>query len=192
MTENTQKREDNSHFLVTAEELNSKARDIRMLLLDVDGVLTDGKLYFNNDAVESKTFNTLDGHGIKMLQASGVRVGIITGRTSKLVEKRASDLGITLLVQGREDKYTALQEILSSETVDLEHIAFMGDDYPDLTVMTRVGLSLTVPNAHAEVIKRSHWQSQNAGGHGAVREACDLIMKAQNTYSVALEKYINA
>ena len=190
MSQTSTNREDNSHFLVSPEELKEKAKDIRLLLLDVDGVLTDGKLYFNNDAIESKTFNTLDGHGIKMLQASGVKVGIITGRTSRLVEKRASDLGVKLLVQGREDKYTALQEILEHESVDLTHIAFMGDDYPDLTVMTKVGLSLTVPNAHHEVIKRSHWQSQNTGGNGAVREACDMLMKAQNTYNAALDKYI--
>lgn len=191
MTENTNAREDNSHFLVSQDELKNKAANIRMLLLDVDGILTDGKLYFNNEAIESKTFNTLDGHGIKMLQASGVKVGIITGRTSKLVEKRASDLGIEILVQGREDKYTALQEILENEPIELEQIAFMGDDYPDLTVMTRAGLSLTVPNAHMEVIKRSHWQSQSTGGNGAVREACDLIMKAQDTYNTALDKYIS-
>lgn len=180
-----------SHYIVTQQELFQKAKTINILLLDVDGVLTDGKLYFDNDGNEQKTFNTLDGHGIKQLQNSGVKVGIITGRESKLVAKRAADLGIEILIQGREDKFTALKEILQKHPEELENIAFMGDDYPDLTVMTKVGLSLTVKNAHPEVAKRAHWQSTRNGGKGAVREACDMIMKAQDTYQAALDKYIN-
>lgn len=180
-----------SSYNINHTDLLHKAKQITLLLLDVDGVLTDGKLYFDNDGKESKSFNTLDGHGIKMLQKSGVKVGIITGRTSKLVQKRAQDLGIQILVQGREDKFQALQEILEQEPVALENIAFMGDDYPDLTVMTRVGLSLSVANAHAEVAKRSHWQSEKCGGAGAVRDACDMIMLAQDTYRQALALYID-
>lgn len=171
--------------------LSTKAKTIKLLLLDVDGVLTDGKLYFSNEGHEMKAFNTLDGHGIKMLRKSGVEVGIITGRTSKLVEKRAGDLGIHLLIQGREDKYKALMDMLEAFPCPLENIAFMGDDYPDLAVMTKVGLSLCVKNAHAEVAGRSDWQSRNNGGEGAVREACDMLMKAQGTFDLALEKYID-
>lgn len=171
-------------------DLHAKARHIKLLLLDVDGVLTDGRLYFNNQGDEFKAFSTLDGHGIKMLQKSGIKVGIITGRTSNLVAKRANDLGIKILIQGREDKWDALKEILIEHPLALEEIAFMGDDWPDLTVMSRVGLALTPANAHFSVAERSHWQSQARGGEGAVREACDMLMTAQNTFDQILEPYL--
>lgn len=171
-------------------KLQQKAAKIRLLLLDVDGVLTDGKLYFNSEGNESKAFHTLDGHGIKQLRRSGVEVGIITGRSSRIVAKRAADLGVEKLLQGREDKFIAMQELLQAFPCELNEIAFMGDDYPDLTVMTRIGLALTAPDAHPEVVSRAHWQSSRAGGCGAVREACDLIMKAQNSYYGALAGYI--
>ena len=173
-------------------EFTEKLKNIRLLLLDVDGVLTDGKLYFSEDGQEAKSFNTLDGHGIKMLKKSGVEVGIITGRTSQLVARRAKDLGINLLIQGREDKFVALQEILTEFPCELQQIAFMGDDYPDLAVMTQVGLAFTVPNAVMPVLQRAHWQSQRQGGEGAVREACDIIMQAQNTFETALAPYLKA
>ncbi|HOY23227.1 MAG TPA: HAD-IIIA family hydrolase, partial [Cellvibrio sp.] len=173
--------------LLAAHELQARASRIKLLLLDVDGVLTDGRLYFSNQGDEFKTFSTLDGHGIKMLQKSGVKVGIITGRTSNLVAKRASDIGIQILIQGREDKWDALQEILLEHPVALDEIAFMGDDWPDLTVMCRVGLALTPANGHSSVVERSHWQSQARGGEGAVRDACDMLMKAQNTFDAILK-----
>lgn len=171
-------------------ELHERAARIKLLLLDVDGVLTDGRLYFGNQGEEFKSFSTLDGQGIKALQKTGVKVGIITGRTSNLVARRASDLGITILVQGREDKWEALQDILQEHPVALEQIAFMGDDWPDLAVMTRAGLALTVANAHSSVVERAHWQSRECGGEGAVRAACDLIMKAQGTFDTALAPYL--
>lgn len=166
-----------------------KAKGIRLLLLDVDGVLTDGKLYFNDQGQEMKAFNTLDGHGIKMLRKSGVEVGIITGRESALVARRAADLGIKLIRQGREDKFDALQEILKEYPCELNAIAYMGDDYPDLLVMTKVGLALTVGNAVEAVARHAHWQSERKGGEGAVREACDFIMHSQGTFEEALSKY---
>jgi 3-deoxy-D-manno-octulosonate 8-phosphate phosphatase (KDO 8-P phosphatase) len=175
---------------LTATDIAQRASRIKLLLLDVDGVLTDGRLYFNNQGDELKAFNTLDGHGIKMLQKSGVKVGVITGRTSLLVAKRAENLGISILVQGREDKWEALQEILQSHPLELEEIAFMGDDWPDLSVMTRVGLALTPANGQSSVLEHAHWQSQRCGGEGAVRDACDLIMKAQNTYNTLLSTYL--
>jgi len=178
--------------VLSDKQLQQKAQAIKLLVLDVDGVLTDGKLYFNNDGVEQKAFNTLDGHGIKMLRQSGVEVGIITARTSQLVEKRAKDLGIPLLIQGREDKYIALQEMLKQFNCELNEIAFMGDDWPDLTVMTQVGLALSVASAHWQVIELAHWVSERRGGEGAVRDACDLIMLAQNTYEQALKPYTDA
>jgi 3-deoxy-D-manno-octulosonate 8-phosphate phosphatase (KDO 8-P phosphatase) len=171
-------------------ELQARAARIKMLLLDVDGVLTDGRLFFSNQGDEFKSFSTLDGQGIKLLQKSGVKVGIITGRTSNLVSKRAQDLGINIVVQGREDKWDALQEILIDHPLALDEIAFMGDDWPDLTVMTRVGLALTVANAHFSVAERAHWKSQERGGEGAVRAACDLLMLAQGTFAAALAPYL--
>ena len=171
-------------------ELSKRAASIKLLLLDVDGVLTDGRLFFGNNGEEFKSFSTLDGQGIKTLQKSGVKVGIITGRTSNLVARRANDLGISIVVQGREDKWDALQEILQEHPAGLDEIAFMGDDWPDLTVMTRVGLALTVANAHPSVASRAHWQSSERGGEGAVRAACDLIMQAQGTFDAALASYL--
>ena len=171
-------------------EIEVRAKKIKLLLLDVDGVLTDGRLYFSNQGDEFKAFSTLDGHGLKMLQKSGVKVGIITGRTSNLVAKRASDLGIKILIQGREDKWDALQEILQDHPTSLDEIALMGDDWPDLTVMCRIGLALAPANAHFSVAERAHWLSNARGGEGAVREACDLIMTAQNTFDTILKPYL--
>lgn len=180
---------------LSSDELQLRAAKIRWLLLDVDGVLTDGRLYFGNQGEEFKSFSTLDGQGIKALQKTGVKVGIITGRTSQLVAKRAQDLGITLLIQGREDKWHALEELLAEARLtnaapELEQIAFMGDDWPDLTVMTRVGLALCPANAHSSVSERAHWQTERRGGEGAVRDACDLIMKAQASYESSLATYL--
>jgi 3-deoxy-D-manno-octulosonate 8-phosphate phosphatase (KDO 8-P phosphatase) len=175
---------------VINEQLLQRAVLIQWLVLDVDGVMTDGKLYFGRDGEELKAFNTLDGHGIKMLAASGIKVAIITGRQSELVARRAANLGVTRLKQGREDKFTALSELLAEEACPLEAIACMGDDYPDLAIMTRVGLSLAPPNACDAVKMRAHWISARPGGEGAVREACDLIMRAQGTFDAALEPYL--
>lgn len=166
------------------------ARQIRLLVLDVDGVLTDGRLYYGTDGGEWKAFNTLDGHGIKMLQKTGVHVAIITGRSSEPVARRARELGVELLKQGREDKLVALQELLQEHPVALKNIAFMGDDFPDLTAMTRIGLPLTVPNAHPLVKQNAAWQSQARGGEGAVREACEMLMQAQDTYNSAVTAYL--
>lgn len=177
--------------MLSQSELLTRCRAIRLLLLDVDGILTDGRLFYGADGEEIKTFNTQDGHGIKTLRASGVEVGIISGRSSGALQRRASDLGIELLVRGREDKFAALQEvILPQRSLELNEIAFMGDDWPDLLVMTKVGLALTVPNAHQEVVKRAHWVTEKVGGSGAVREACDMIMRAQGSYLKALEHFI--
>ncbi|RZA05000.1 MAG: phenylphosphate carboxylase subunit delta [Moraxellaceae bacterium] len=172
------------------ELLQARAQGIQLLVLDVDGVLTDGKLYFGVDGEALKSFNTLDGHGLKLLAASGVKVAIITGRESPMVARRAANLGITRLKQGREDKFAALQELLAEEPCPLHAIACMGDDYPDLAIMVRVGLALAPPNACEEVRTRAHWISSRSGGEGAVRDACDLIMRAQGTFAGALAPYL--
>lgn len=167
-----------------------RARKIKLLVLDVDGVLSDGKLYFSNSGEEIKAFNSLDGHGIKALQKTGVQVAIITGRDSHIVSLRADNLGITLLKQGREDKLAALNELIADMNLPMDQIAHMGDDHPDLPLIRHVGLGLTTANAHWTVRQYSHWQSQFKGGEGAVREACDLLMLAQDTFEKALSPYL--
>ncbi len=171
-------------------DLIDKLQKIRLLVLDVDGVLTDGRLYFDSNGEALKVFNTLDGHGIKMLQASGVDVAIITGRNNPAVAKRVSDLGIKYLYPGREDKLTAIQELWSESQRNSNETAFMGDDWPDLLAMAAVTFAATVPNAADEVKNRAHWCSTRAGGEGAVRELCELIMKAQGTLDSVLAPYI--
>ncbi|GJM13639.1 MAG: hypothetical protein DHS20C12_20420 [Pseudohongiella sp.] len=154
------------------------ASKIQLLLLDVDGILTDGKLYFSNSGEESKAFHSLDGHGIKMLMASGIEVGIITGRDSNIVAKRAADLGIDILYQGREDKIDVLKEICGSKNIDTALIAYAGDDLPDLPVLQAVGLSFSVPGAHAEVKAAVDAITTFSGGEGAVREITDFILSS--------------
>lgn len=171
-------------------DIVAKARRIKMLVLDVDGVLSDGKLYFTNKGDEIKAFNSLDGHGIKMLQKSGVKVAVITGRTSRIVETRTKALGIEHLIQGREDKLTALEELREKLPIHHQHIAHMGDDYPDLPLIKKLGLGMTVANGHWVIKQHAHWQSQYNGGEGAVREACDFIMLAQGKFNDALEPYL--
>ena len=179
-----------ANSLIDSTQLEEKAQCIKLLLLDVDGVLTDGQLHFGADGKEYKCFNTLDGHGLKMLQRSGVKVGIISGRTSELVSRRASELGIEILFQGREDKWTVVQDIAQKLEIEFHEIAFMGDDYPDLSVISRIGLGMTVANALPVMVQYCHWQSHRPGGRGAVREACDLIMQAQGTFDMALAQYL--
>lgn len=165
------------------------ARQIRLLLLDVDGVLTDGRLYYGNNGEELKAFHIQDGLGIKLLQRQGIEVGIITGRHSTLLARRAGELGIQQVIQGREDKSRALDELLEKAPLPLAHIAFMGDDLPDLPVMARVGLALTVADCSTTVAARAHWQARRGGGRGAVREAAEFILQAQGKLDAALEEY---
>ena len=176
-----------SEKLITLIE---RASTIKLAIFDVDGVLTDGRLYFMPDGTEFKSFNTLDGHGIKLLIASGVEVAIISGRNSPLVEKRAANLGIKHLIQGREDKLTALDELRESVPVKMEEIAFLGDDLPDLPVMRRVGLGMAVATADPFVREHAHGVTLTAGGMGAAREFCELIMRAQGTLDNARAPYL--
>ncbi len=172
------------------QSLYSKLEPIRLLVLDVDGVLTNGQLWFGPDGEALKAFNTLDGHGIKMLQSSGVEVAIITGRDNPAVSRRAKNLGIKHLYRGREDKRDALEELWQASGHSADETAFMGDDWPDLLAMGAVAFSATVPNACDEVLSRADWCSKRHGGAGAVRELCELIMKAQDTYDGALSPYL--
>lgn len=175
---------------LTNSDLVQRARAVRLLVLDVDGVLTDGKLYFLADGSEAKAFSTLDGQGIKMLMNSGVSVAIITGRTSSIVERRAANLGIEQVIQGREDKRVALDELLSTLQLSYSQVAYLGDDLPDLAPMRCVALGVAVANANAFV--RQHAQGVTAlrGGEGAAREFCEFIMAAQGTLKDAQNAYL--
>ncbi len=173
------------------DQISQRAIAIKILLLDVDGVLTDGRLYFGNNGEELKAFNIQDGLGIKFLQRQGIRVGIVTGRTSQLVSNRARDLGINIVVQGREDKLNAIHELIAREKIQLKEVACMGDDLPDPSAIAAVGLGMTVANGVAAVKKEAHWISQHRGGEGAVREACELILDAQGKWNSLLSGYRN-
>jgi 3-deoxy-D-manno-octulosonate 8-phosphate phosphatase (KDO 8-P phosphatase) len=170
--------------------LLSRSKLIRLIAFDVDGVMTDGGLYFSDSGEEFKRFNSLDGHGIKMLRASGVEVAIITGRTSHCVEARAKNLGITHVFQGVENKLEAMVRLLNKLKISRDAAAYMGDDVVDLTVMRHVGLAISVPESPLLVRKHSHYVTQRGGGHGAVREACELIMSAQDTLDAQLAPYL--
>lgn len=162
--------------------VHSLAARIRLLVLDVDGVLTDGRLYYGAAGETLKVFNVRDGHGIKSVQRAGIEVAIITGRNSEMTVARARDLGIAQLVQGREDKGEALNELLARLDTTVDEVAYMGDDVVDIPAMQRVALSLTVQDAHPDVVKVAKWRARQPGGRGAVREACDLLLAAR-TYS---------
>ena len=171
--------------------LAQRLQAIRLIAFDVDGILTDGGLYLADSGEEFKRFNSLDGHGMKMLKASGVELAIITGRTSRCVELRAKNLGIARLYQGVEDKWGAMQALLAELKLTADAAAFMGDDVVDLPVMRRVGLSVSVPNAPQVVRDHAHYLTQREAGHGAVRETCELIMSAQGTLDAQLAPYLS-
>jgi 3-deoxy-D-manno-octulosonate 8-phosphate phosphatase (KDO 8-P phosphatase) len=170
--------------------LTQRIQPIRLIAFDVDGILTDGGLYLSDSGEEFKRFNSLDGHGLKMLKASGVELAIITGRTSRCVELRAKNLGIAHLYQGVEKKWDAMQDLLKKLKLAPEVAAFMGDDVVDLPVMRRVGLALTVPKAPMAVHDHAHFITKHEGGHGAVREVCELIMSTQGSLAKQLAPYL--
>jgi len=173
------------------QDIYTRARRVRLAIFDVDGVLTDGTLYVTDAGEEIKAFNSLDGHGLKMLRESGVALAIITGRTSRCVELRARNLGIELLYQGVADKRRAYAELLAARGLEPASTCYMGDDVVDLPVMTRCGLALTVPDAPLVVRERAHYVSQACGGRGAAREVCELIMHAQGTLGRQIAAYLD-
>ncbi|MEX2468856.1 MAG: HAD hydrolase family protein [Pseudohongiellaceae bacterium] len=169
-------------FNQDSETIRALAGRVELLLLDVDGVLTDGRLYFSNSGEEMKAFSTLDGHGVKMLQKSGVRVGIITGRQSRLVQLRAAEMGVDLVLQGREDKLDAFNEVLTETGLQHAQVAYAGDDFPDLPVLLAAGLSFSVAGGHHDVRSRVHAVTDSHGGRGAVREITDFLLQAKGLY----------
>ena len=171
------------------EELLARARRVKLLLLDVDGVLTDGRVILGPDGMELKAFNSQDGFGLKRLGENGVACGVITGRGSEALKRRAKELGFRHLVENTEDKLPAFEEILRKENLAPEECAYMGDDWPDLPLLRRVGLALAPANAAPEVKRRAHFVTERAGGAGAAREACELILTARGLYESLLAKY---
>ena len=176
--------------MTRATGLKARAQRVRVAAFDVDGVLTDGRLYYTDSGEELKAFSVLDGHGMKMLTEAGVAVAIITSRKSKLVQRRARDLGIEHLYQGVGAKREAMTHLLKKLNLEWDAASYMGDDVIDLPVMTRCALAASVPNAHALVRRHAHYVTRNPGGHGAVREFCDCLMQAQGVLDAALAKYL--
>jgi 3-deoxy-D-manno-octulosonate 8-phosphate phosphatase (KDO 8-P phosphatase) len=171
------------------QQILAKAKKLKLLILDVDGVLTDGKLFFDEQGREYKSFHARDGHGIKLLQKTGVVVAVISGRKSPTVALRMKSLGIEHVYQGHEDKISAFEEIIQKVGCQTEQAAHVGDDLLDLPIMTRVGLAIAVYDAVKEVKDFADWNTTLAGGQGAVREVCDLIMQAQGTFADIVATY---
>lgn len=172
------------------ELIREKAKKLKLLILDVDGVLTDGKLFFDNEGIEYKSFHSRDGHGIKLLRQTGVEVAVISGRRSNSVALRMKNLGIELVYQGHEDKIAAFNEIIEKMGIAPEHAAHIGDDLMDLPVMIRVGLAIAVQDANFAVKQRADWCTTLPGGQGAVREVCDFIMQAQGSFDEIVNAYL--
>ena len=179
-----------THFPIL-ETPSERATKVKLVIFDVDGVLTDGSFMIGDDGQQYKSFYTKDGQGMRMLQDSGVQIGIITGRTSDVVKHRMSELGIKHVYQGQRDKIAAFETIIKAEGVTPEQVAYVGDDVIDLPVMRRVGLAIAVRDAEAIVKHYAHWVTPRDGGKGAARDACEHIMRSQNTLDKALEKYIS-
>lgn len=166
-----------------------RAAAVRLLALDVDGVLSDGKIVYGSGGQELKAFNIKDGLGIKLLQRAGVEVAIITGRRSDIVARRAGELGIESLIEGREDKLTALKELCATRGIALEACAYMGDDLPDLAAVRGAGIGLTVADAAPEVLAAADWCSERGGGQGAVREAAEALLRARGDWERSIADY---
>lgn len=174
---------------MTPLEHMTRAARVKVMIFDVDGILTDGSLTYGPDGEITKTFNVLDGLGIQLLQKTGVITAIISARKSPIVLARARDLGINHVWQGHHDKRVAFTELLEQTGVTAEQCGYIGDDVIDLPLLTKVGFAVTVPTGHPEVQHRAHYVTKAGGGRGAVREVCDMVMRAQGTYEQALAPY---
>lgn len=161
---------------------------IKLLLLDVDGVLTDGSILYGDNGAEIKVFNVKDGHGIRLLMKAGVQVGLITGRRSQALKHRCDNLGIKLLFDGIQDKTSVFEQIVEQTGVTPEETAFIGDDLPDLSLFRKVGLSIAVSDAHSDILEAARIVTTAKGGCGAVREICDAILKAQEKWDDIVER----
>lgn len=170
--------------------VEERAKRIKVVAFDVDGVMTSGALTLGDDGLEYKSFHSLDGLGMKMLKATGVQMAIITARSSNVVSERAKNTGIAHVYQGAENKYEAFKQLIEDLGVSAEECAFMGDDVVDLPPMRRSGLAVTVPHAMPLVKQYAHYVTERQAGFGAVRELCELIMKAQGTYEAQIAQFL--
>ncbi len=170
-------------------EILKKAAGVKLLICDVDGVLTDGKLHYNSRGEAQKIFNVKDGLGIKLLQKIGVSIAIITGRSSKILTNRMQELGVELVFQKQQNKNEAFEKILADLSLKTNEVAYIGDDLPDLPLIRKVGLGVAVADAHAAVIENAHWVTSKKGGEGAVRELSDLIIHAKNQAKTVMELF---
>lgn len=168
-----------------------RASHIKALVLDVDGILSDGFLSFTNSGEEIKSFDTRDGLGMKLVQKAGIKVAVITGRSSNIVNHRMQSLGVDVVIQGREDKGMALREACNTLQIAPQDCAYMGDDWPDLAAMSIAGLAISVPNGHEEVRRRADLVTQAYGGRGAVREFCDILLHAKGAYRALLQEFLD-
>lgn len=172
--------------------VSNKLKDIKLLILDVDGVLTDGSIIYDNNGVETKVFSVKDGLGIRLLMEAGINLCIATGRSSSALNNRCENLGIVHIFDGVSDKSAILDLILDRVGVSAHEVAFIGDDLPDLALMQMVGLSIAVADAHKTVLENADMVTSAKGGAGAVREACEAILKAQGLWENILESFYNA
>ena len=170
--------------------LTDKAKNIRLIIFDVDGVLTTGYLTYGPQGIEVKNFHVHDGQGMKLLKKSGVEIGVITTCQSDIIKRRMQDLGVEHLYTGRVDKLPAYEDLKQKLQLTDQQIAYVGDDLPDLPMLKRVELAITVPNAHPLIQQHAHWITKAKGGKGAVREVCDFIMQAQGTYQTLINSYL--
>ncbi|MFT6624376.1 MAG: 3-deoxy-D-manno-octulosonate 8-phosphate phosphatase (KDO 8-P phosphatase) [Cycloclasticus sp.] len=172
-----------------SNDFKQRAQDIKCVIFDVDGVLTDGKLFFDLQGHEYKSFHAQDGQGLKLLQQNGIDVAIISGRSSPIVDRRMKNLGIKHVYQGQENKLAAFNEILKKLTLTADQLAHVGDDLPDLAIMTRVRLAIAVQDANPSILPYCQGQTSRIGGHGAAREVCDAILNAQNKLVTAVQLF---
>ncbi|MFY9973080.1 MAG: 3-deoxy-manno-octulosonate-8-phosphatase KdsC [Chromatiaceae bacterium] len=172
------------------QDILERAARIRLVIFDVDGVLTDGSLFLGDDGQEYKAFNSRDGHGMVTLQETGVLLAVITGRTSEVVRLRMESLGIAHVYQGRRDKLPAYDELKGALGLTDREIAYVGDDVVDLPIMRRVGLAIAVADAHPLVRQHAHWSTGMGGGRGAAREVCELILEAQGNLDRITTRYL--
>ncbi len=171
---------------LSGQALMRRMEAVKLMIFDVDGVLTDGSLYYGPDGEALKRFNVLDGLGIKFLQKFGILTAIISARQSPIVQTRATDLGISHVFQGSHNKQAALEKLLAQTGLSRTECAYLGDDVVDLPLLTQVGFAAIVPNCHIELLQYAHYQTKAAGGHGAAREVCDMLLQAQGHYAAAL------